>query len=169
MQECSKKSGNADPSPRMVAIDELTEGVLVDYARQFASRRILVDKDLPQLSADVYPLFIHAAVCQLIENAIDQMPAGGELNVTLVDNDRNWELEIADSPPDRQSFQRPALEHRFEPTLPIIAEPQQQSKLELARRAALVHGGQVQTWNCPQGGTANVLVIPRRQEIQKSA
>jgi len=27
--------------------------------------------------------------------------------------------------------------------------------------AADAHGGHVQTWNCPSGGTANVLIIPK--------
>jgi hypothetical protein len=27
--------------------------------------------------------------------------------------------------------------------------------------AAEAHGGHVQTWDCPSGGTANVLIIPK--------
>lgn len=163
----SKPRSCGDSQAQCISIDSLTEDVLSEFAEKIESSNIRVDKDLPLLSAPVFPQFIHSAVCQLIENAIDAMPAGGELNVTLIDGDSCWELEVADSTATTAN-----CEHSS--TLPAIGLPtiiplDNRSKLELARRAASVHGGHVQTWDCPQGGTANILVIPRRQEIRKAA
>lgn len=158
-----------DPTTRFIAIDELTEDVLLEFTKQIQSNNIRVDKDLPQLSADVYPKFIHAAVSQLIENAIHQMPTGGELNVTLIEGDRCWELEVADSTTQPGLGKREPFQLDSAMTLPKIVATEERSKLELTRRAATVHGGHVQTWDCPQGGTANVLIIPRRQENSKLA
>ena len=154
---------------QFVSIDELTEDILVQYSGKIESNNIRVDKDLPQISANVYPKFIHAAVSQLIENAIEQMPTGGELNVTLIEGDRCWELEVADSIPDPPTNRREAVEIESGTSLPKIATIEEKSKLEMAHRAAIVHGGHIQTWDCPQGGTANVLIIPRRQECRKLA
>ena len=168
-RENAPKENSQRGTAQFVAIDKLTDEILTDYARQLASSNIRVDKDLPNLSANVYPRFIHAAVSQLIENAIDQMPTGGELNVTLIEGDRCWELEVADSLPDPQTMKRETNQHTPYLNLPKIVGVQARSKLELAHRAAIVHGGHVQTWDCPQGGTANVLIIPRRQEAHKSA
>ena len=152
-----------------VAIDELTETILTKYEKQLQSFNIRVDKDLPSLSANIYPRFIHAAVSQLIENAIDQMASGGELNVTLVEGDRCWELEVADSMSFPMFEDRGAAVISPVQSLPKIVAAEKRSRLELAHRAAQVHGGHVQSWDCPQGGTANVLVIPRRQKTQTSA
>lgn len=170
MEDNNGQRSSTDQSTQFVAIDELTENVLSKFAGQIELSKIRVDKDLPHLSADVYPRFIHAAVSQLIENAIEQMPDGGDLNVTLIEGDRCWELEVADSVPIPQPAKRnPPPNTTGSMILPVILGIQQRSKLELARRAAMVHGGHIQTWDCPQGGTANVLVIPRRQECRKSA
>ena len=159
----------AESVTRCVSIDQLTEGILTDFETQLESNNIRVDKDLPNFSADVYPRFIHAAVCQLIENAIQQMPSGGELNVTLIEGERCWELEVADSLPNPQMRKHnspTALPHTM---LPRIAGIEPDLKLEVAQHAADLHGGHVQSWDCPQGGTANVLVIPRQRDRHKAA
>ncbi len=110
------------------------------------------------------PEVIHRAVANLIENAIDAMPKGGELLVTLVDCRHQWELEVADTSSIQEAGEIPAT-HDREPTLKSelirLQADGSPERLEIANSAAMVHGGQVQTWECPQGGTANVLVIPR--------
>ena len=158
---------NKSQRAQLVAINDLTEEVLCQYAEAIESNNIRVEKDLPELAADVYPRFIHSAVAQLIENAIGSMPNGGDLNVTLIEGDSCWELEIADSVNENRTVKQTTKETT--PALPKIDALANRCKLEIARRAAVVHGGQIQTWDCPQGGTANVLVIPRRQESHKSA
>ena len=114
------------------------------------------------MTARVFPKFIDSAVGQLIENAIEATSPGGELNITLIDGDDCWELEIADSPYEEFPRDQPIENGNRN-------SPLEQSRMEVVRRAAVVHGGKIQTWECPQGGIANVLVIPRRQETNKAA
>ncbi len=168
-QKIADRRSSPESLAQCISISTMTEEVLQCYKPQIDTRNILVDTDLTTLSARVYPHFIHSAVCQLIENAIDAMPSGGELNVTLVDGEACWELEVSDS-----RTPRTPRGLRASGTVAIQGQNQQPDqanhpKLEMARCAALLHGGKMQTWNCPLGGTANVLVIPRRQETGKAA
>ncbi len=148
--------------PKPIAIDSLTEDVLGRYSQELKSKRIRLDKELASLTARVFPKFIDSAVGQLIENAIEATSPGGELNITLIDGDDCWELEIADSPYEEFPRDQPIENGNRN-------SPLEQSRMEVVRRAAVVHGGKIQTWECPQGGIANVLVIPRRQETNKAA
>jgi len=155
---------------RTVSIDSLTEAVLRRYNDRIESKNIRIEKELQSLTAAVFPAFIDSAVCKLIENAIESTPCGGELNVTLIDGEDCWELEVADSAievtrSNRGSALLPDQSLEVVATGPV----DKRARLEVIRRAATVHGGKIQTWDCPQGGTANVLVIPRRQEVNKAA
>ena len=125
-------------APDQVSITELTETVLKRYSNDIHSKQIRVEMELQQLSAKVNKKSIILAVCDLLENAITTTPLGGELNVTLINGETCWELEIADSANHLADLQ---LNHAW--------------------TAAKIHGGSVQTLACPQGGTANVLVIPQ--------
>ena len=49
--------------------------------------------------------------------------------------------------------------------LPIIIPFPFNDSLRSAYRAALKHEGEIQSWDCPQGGRAYVLVIPRRNFV----
>ncbi|MDG2184413.1 MAG: hypothetical protein P8K79_01970 [Mariniblastus sp.] len=143
-----------------IEINSLTKDLVASFTSRFEQHNIRVETDLPNVTADVFPEAIHRAVANLIENAIDSMPSGGELLVTLVDCRHQWELEIADT---RSADVLPPTEPDFNPeNEPIRLQGMcVQEHLEIANSAAMIHGGQVQTWECPQGGTANVLVIPR--------
>lgn len=156
--ESSDQWSEEDSSKSPVEINHLAQNLVDSFSSRLENYNIRVETDLPMVTADVFPTVIHRAVANLLENAIDSMPTGGELLVTLVDCRHQWELEIADTRSKhvqpRQSFVAESEPVRMQPM-------QNQRKLEVANSAAMIHGGQVQTWECPQGGTANVLVIPR--------
>ena len=88
-QRCANESRT-----QRVSISSMTEDVLKCYAKQIETRNIHVDTDLSDLSASVYPQFIHSAVRQLIENAIDasatevfvDIEKGGKGLVRVTDN-----------------------------------------------------------------------------------
>ena len=147
-----------------IEINHLTKDLVASFTSRFERQNIRVETDLPEVKADVIPEVIHRAVANLIENAIDAMPKGGELLVTLVDCRHQWELEVADTSSIPKVGEAPTSRDR---ELKLKSEPIRlqaecsPERLEIANSAAMVHGGQVQTWECPQGGTANVLVIPR--------
>ena len=86
------------------------------------------------------------------------------MSVTLVDGENQWELEVADSLPHTKRGMMPADATTTTPLslyAPEIQVLPESERLRLAMDVAMNHGGQIQTWNCPQGGKANVLVIPR--------
>ena len=150
-----------------VSIGELARGVIQSYESVFQSTHINVETDLHELVDTVYPQAIHKAVSNLIEMAIESMPSGGDLLITLVDGSHHWELEIADSSP--AAVGEPDANPESGNQLARIIPMPQDRRMGAAQTAAMIHGGQVQTWQCPQGGQANVLVIPRLANVASKA
>jgi K+-sensing histidine kinase KdpD len=106
----------------------------------------------------VYQRFIDWAVCQLVENAIEQTPHGGEVNITLVESDNRWELEVADSAPQPS----PANDS-------ISGRNRNVNRMSEIREAVDLHGGTICSFKCPQGGTANSILIPIQSNTHPTA
>jgi signal transduction histidine kinase len=94
----------------------------------------------------------------LVLNSIDAMPDGGELVITSYDGHKGFELEIADSGPGLSEEQK---RRAFEP---FYSTKQNGTGLGLAvvYHVAEAHGGTVTATNCPEGGAAFTIRIPRR-------
>ena len=158
--ESTGQSRRGESIKSSIEINNLTEDLVASFSGRFEKRNIRVETDLTMVTADVFPEAIHRAVASLLENAIDSMPTGGELLVTLVDCRHQWELEVADTRSANETLTTYSDFHSSSEPIRLQATYGQE-RLEVANSAAMIHGGQVQTWECPQGGTANVLVIPR--------
>ena len=155
-----EKRPNQLRSGQQNSVANFVRDLLNDYHTQFESRNIKLDVDFDPIESAFDDSLIRAATISLLENAIDSMPTGGELSVTLIDGNHQWELEIADTLGMAfNPFEREPKTDSNEPR-EIIPFPET-DRLRAAHRAALAHGGQIQTWNCPQGGTAQVLVVPK--------
>ncbi len=141
---------------------------LVDkYRPKMKEQQIILETDFDTFEACIHPALLHAAAANLVENAMEAMPHGGEISITLIDGRYQWELEVADS----LGMAFNSIERRHEESdnnLPVVIPFPETEQLRNAHRAAIAHGGQIQTWSCPQGGTAHVLVIPR-QRVQSSS
>jgi K+-sensing histidine kinase KdpD len=144
-------------------VSKLVDKVLYKLHPEIESGCVSVDVDTTELLAPIDCGTIEAAINNLIRHAINIMPRGGELSVTLIDGNYQWELEVADSSKSisaSNSFSPLASELGQLPRLmPQVID----QYLVDAHRLALRHGGQIQTWECPQGGMANVLVVPKRK------
>lgn len=79
----------------------------------------------------------------LVNQALEEMPSGGDLNVTAFDSPTGIELEIADTGCD--------IEQR-EKRLPLVA-------------ASI--GASLAWQNCPQGGGAVTIKFPSRHQVQR--
>ena len=155
------------------SITAMTAGLLKSFTDCFAKRNIEVETDLSSFESKVDPDILRTVVGSLIENAIESMPDGGELSVTLMGDHQHLELEIADTgvrKTNRWGEERPRGKHRDRSNeLCRIVASSESFHLKRAQRAATQHGWQIQTWDCPQGGTANVLVVPTFKQRRRAA
>jgi signal transduction histidine kinase len=118
-----------------------------------------VDIDIPPntlLTADRE--MFRRAILNLVLNAIDAMRGGGELVITSYDGPRGFELEVADSGTGLTEEQK---RKAFEP---FYSTKENGTGLGLAivYHVAEAHGGTVTAMNCPEGGAAFTIKIPRR-------
>jgi len=108
---------------------------------------------------------VRRALLNLVLNALDAMPDGGELVITSYSSPQGFELEVADSGPgvEIQSMQQ-VLD-------PFFTTKQGGTGLGLSivSRIAEAHGGEVAIANCPEGGAAFTLRFPRQPSREAAA
>jgi signal transduction histidine kinase len=152
-------TAHRQPQWQTFLVGDLINEVCESLAPQLEAQRIDVDMDVPPntlLSADRE--MIRRALLNLVLNAIDAMRDGGTLVITSYDNARGFELEVADSGPGlTDEVKRRAFE-------PFYSTKQNGTGLGLAivYHVAEAHGGTVTAMNCPEGGAAFTIKIPRR-------
>jgi signal transduction histidine kinase len=148
-----------DPLWRQFEPRELVEDVCEALAPQLSAQQIHVDVDVAwgtRLVADRDML--RRALINLVLNALDAMPQGGELVITGLHGRGGFELEVADSGPGLEESNRRRI---FEPFFTTKSEGTGLG-LAIVYRIAEVHGGDIQALNCPEGGAAFTIRIPRR-------
>lgn len=158
-----KKIENED-----VSVAEAT-ATAVDHIRQICEdKSIKIETDLDGVTVRASSALIIPAIGNLLSNAIAAMPLGGELAVTLVETRSQWELEVADSGPAPSRFQaaRPAaqetsLHNEDEDELPTILQFEAHRTLLVVDRLARSFNATIQTFPCPLGGSAHVLIVPK--------
>ena len=152
-------TAHRQPQWQTFLVGDLVNEVCDSLEPQLEAQMIDVDIDVPPntlLSADRE--MIRRAVLNLVLNAIDAMKDGGTLVITSYDSARGFELEIADSGPGlSDDVKRRAFE-------PFYSTKQNGTGLGLAivYHVAEAHGGTVTAMNCPEGGAAFTIKIPRR-------
>jgi signal transduction histidine kinase len=143
-------------------IDEICESL----SPQFDAQRVDLDVDVPPntvLHADRE--MVRRAVLNLVLNALDAMPRGGNLVITSYDGPRGFELEIADTGP---GLTEEAKRRLFEPFY-STKESGTGLGLSVVYHVAEAHGGTVTAANCPEGGAAFTIRIPRRRAMGVAA
>src|SRR3954465_2709200 len=152
-------TAHRQPQWQTFLVGDLVNEVCESLEPQLEAQMIDVDIDVPPhtlLSADRE--LMRRAVLNLVLNAIDAMPDGGTLVITSYENARGFELEVADSGPGlSEEVKRKAFE-------PFYSTKQNGTGLGLAivYHVAEAHGGTVTAMNCPEGGAAFTIKIPRR-------
>ena len=154
-----------------ISISRLVNEIVLSLSDHFISSRITVELDVQALEVHANAPLIQAALKGLMQNALQSMKHGGELSVTLIDSPHQWELEVADTSTNRlveasilkdePSSDDCLNESQAAIGLPMVTPDLNRDSLNDVHVAAEAHGGHVQTWNCPSGGTANVLIIPK--------
>lgn len=152
-------ASHREPHWSSFAVRGLIDDICEALNPQLEAQSITVTADVPlgmQLHADREML--RRAILNLMLNAIDAMPSGGELVITSFDGPAGFELEIADSGPGVEAEQ---LDQVFDPFF-TTKENGTGLGLAIVNRIAETHGGRLVARNCPEGGAAFTLEIPRR-------
>lgn len=152
----------AHRTPRWEAflICELVEEICESLGPQLDAQGIDLDIDVPPntlLSADRE--MIRRAILNLVLNAIDAMPTGGDLVVTSYESPEGFELEVGDSGEGLSEEDQTKL---FDPFFSTKSTGTGLG-LSVVYQIAEAHGGTVTAANCPEGGAAFTLRVPRRQ------
>jgi signal transduction histidine kinase len=152
-------TSDRDPCLKLVDIHALVHDICDSLAPQLEAQGIQTELDIPvglRIVADGEML--RRATMNLVLNALDAMPDGGELSITAWMGARTFELEIADSGPGINDNVR---RHLFEPFFTTKSNGTGLG-LTIVDRIAEAHGGEVRAENCPQGGAAFTIQIPFR-------
>ncbi len=162
---------------RTTVVNQIVESTIDLCRQQFEQNSISVELDLENVEADIDRDMVRQTTKLLLDNATEKMlDGGGTISVTLIDGQHQWELEVADSKgmayhpfghSDIGPGEKQTQDMDVDLDLPVIIQFPSTDALRLAYRTAAKHGGQIQTWDCPQGGTAHVLVVPKHPHRNK--
>ncbi len=144
----------------------LVEEVVDSLALRLAAQTIQTSVDVPwneMVTADREML--RRAVRNLLLNAAAAMPHGGTLLATSAATAGAVELEIADSGP---AISDEGRRHAFDLT-GIDERGATGCTLAIVRRIAEIHGGGLSVANCPDGGVAVSLRLPRPVALEAAA
>lgn len=143
-------------------VDEICESL----ESEFVARGVELDIDVPTntvLTADREML--RRAILNLVQNALDAMPQGGQLVITSFESNCGLEIEVADSGPGLSEEAKMKVLGRFYAT----RQSGQRDGLPVVFRIMQAHSGTVTAANCPEGGAAFTLRIPHRRAIGVAA
>lgn len=153
------------------SVTQLASDLIDTHKSNFERHRIRIEMDMQPIRAMIDTDLVSKALGGLILNAIESTPPDGEITITSIDGIHQWEIEVADSSHSGRidSFAELDIARDFPGMdVPTLLPFPCSENLRDAYRAAFKHEGQIQCWECPQGGMAYVLVIPRRR-ISKAA
>jgi signal transduction histidine kinase len=159
-------SSQRDARRQRVPIAGLVNDVLQSLAPQLQAQGISTRVDCAEnLTAMADTDMVRRAVLNLALNALDAMPAGGELVVTACQTRTGLEIEVADSGP---GIPAPLVERLFEPFFTTKGSGTGLG-LAIVERIAAAHGGRATVANCPEGGAAFTLIFPELSRISERA
>jgi signal transduction histidine kinase len=159
-------TAHREPEWRSFIVPDLVEEIFDSLAPQLEAQGIEVSLDVPPhtvVTADREML--RRAILNLVLNAIDAMPRGGELVVTSYEGRGGLELEIADSGPGLSEEQLARVFDPFYTTKPSGTG----LGLSIVHRIVEAHGGRVTAMNCPEGGAAFTIELPPRRAMGAAA
>ncbi len=104
---------------------------------------------------------VELALLNVIANAVDAMPDGGLLSVTVRSGDTAVLIEISDTGPGIAPELLPRI---FDPW--VTTKPPGRGTglgLSIAREVVAMHGGAIRARNRPGGGASFVIELPRAE------
>ena len=159
-------SSQRDPQRSTLAIAGLLEDVRQSLAPQLEAQGIRIEIDCsPALRGTADEDMLRRAVLNLVLNALDALPTGGQIVITACHTPLGLEVEVADSGP---GVPAPLLDRLFEPFFSTKTSGTGLG-LSIVERIAAAHGGRAVAANCPEGGAAFTLIIPQSLRAMENA
>lgn len=158
----------AERTPRVtpIFVRKLLDDVVTGLAPQCAAQGIRVSVDAAQdLLVEADQDSLRRTLLNLTLNALDAMPGGGDLVLTAVGCRDNVEIEVADSGP---GLSDEARRRAFEPFFTTKSSGIGLG-LAIVQRLMEAHGGGISVCNCPEGGAAFTVRLPRRAQSMRAA
>lgn len=149
---------------RELAVAELLDQTLASRATQLAARSLRVRReDLPGARVRGDPFLLQQALANLLDNAIEFSPEGGEIELATAPGAApgTLELSLRDHGQGAPDYALPRLFERFY-SLPRPATGRKSTGLGLAfvREVARLHGGTARFANHPEGGAVATMELP---------
>lgn len=146
-----------------IDLRELVTTVIADHALRLQQRNITVHNLLTEASTSGEPFLLRQALANLLDNAIDFSPEGGEINISLRTESGKHRLSVRDHGNGIPDYALPRVFERFY----SLARPANQRKstglgLPFVREVALLHGGEIHLANHAAGGVEATLVLPAK-------
>jgi signal transduction histidine kinase len=161
----SEFSKMPQPHLQRVQVNEIVEAVARLFQAQFQSQgseaihcRMQLDQHLDPIAAD--PELLHRALSNLVLNAMDAMPKGGELTLRTHRDDGKVVIDVCDT---GSGLTREECERIF---TPYYTSKQHGTGLGLAIVQSVVsdHGGRISVQSEPGKGTTFVIELPSNVE-----
>lgn len=153
-------TSHREPRWQTFAARDLIYEVCDALGPQLKAQSIQVDTEVdPMVHVFADREMLRRAVLNLALNALDAMSRGGELVITAFEGPKGFVLEVADS---GQGLSQNQLGKVFEPFFTTKSNGTGLG-LAIVQRIAEAHGGRVTACNCPEGGAAFTIEIPRGQ------
>jgi two-component system sensor histidine kinase CreC len=153
-----------DPEERTdIALSELIEATVQGRAGLLASRKLAVRNEGDTGAVVRGDRFLlQQALGNLLDNAIEFSPEGGEIVVAVTTAQAGVVLGVRDQGPGAPDFALPHMFERFY-SLPRPATGRKSTGLGLAfvREVARLHGGSADFANLPAGGAIARIELPR--------
>lgn len=146
--------------PRMIStlIETIIEETLTLLKPELENRNIKVvverSEDLPRVKVDRNQM--KQAYFNIIKNAMQAMPDGGTLKITLSNNSRYMLVSFHDS---GTGIKREDMSRIFDPCY-TTRKNGTGIGLMIVQRIIHDHGGQIEVTSSPQGGTTVTVILP---------
>lgn len=166
-----RPSKSQQPQFKAISLQRLELAtLLVDvtnaYTEAFEKKGIDVELDVPHnLWVELDGVLMRDAFRKLIDNAMEAMPSGGTLTITSLIGRGGLEIEFADS---GIGVSDELKERLFEP-FATTKHDHAGLGLSMVRDIVTSHQGTIDVNDCPDGGTALTLSLPRRTNARMAA
>ena len=157
-------TSDREPRRESIRVRELIDDVFTSLAPQLAAQRIETTTTIDaELTAQVDRNMLRRAILNLVLNAIDAMPDGGQIEVCSRTAGGAFHVEVRDS---GQGFADQVLSRAVEPFFTTKSTGTGLG-LAIVDRVADAHGGCMHAENRPVGGAMVMIRIP--QTISEAA